>query len=69
MAMRRDWGKEPPETLEEGFELAESIASEACEALKKKTGRVVRHERRGNSVVIIWPDGEVTNRIQVELIQ
>ena len=67
--MSRDWKKEPPETLEDGFQLAEQIAGDACEAIKKKTGEAVRHERRGNSIVIIWPDGEITNRIEVELIQ
>ena len=67
--MRRDWGKEPPETLEEGFQLTESIAGDVCEAMRKKTGLAIRHERRGNSIVFIWPDGEVTNEITVESIQ
>lgn len=69
MATKRDWGKQPPTTLEEAFQFAENLAESACAEIERALGERPRHERRDSSVVIIWPDGEVTNEIEVFYVQ
>lgn len=58
-----------PKTIEEAFELAEQLAQEACDKAFTATGELPHPERRGNSVFVVWPDGEVTNEIEVFSIQ
>lgn len=45
----------------------ESIADEICCAVKKKCGIQPRSERKGSHVFVIWPDGEVSNDIEIFL--
>lgn len=58
-----------PKTREEAFLLAENIAKGACDVIARKTGERPHTERRGDTVVVVWPDGEVTNEITVEYMQ
>jgi hypothetical protein len=37
--------------------------------IEKATGERLRYEVHGNKILIIWPDGEVTNEIDVSLIE
>jgi hypothetical protein len=64
----RDWRKNPPTNLEEAAQLAMQIAQSACDEFKR-FGDPPHPERRGNTVVVVWPDGEVTNQIDVEYQQ
>lgn len=56
-------------TYEEVFEIAWKIAEESCGAAFEATGQRPHPERRGSSIFIVWPDGEITNEIEVERIQ
>jgi hypothetical protein len=67
--MDQDWAKQPPRTLEEALQFAEQVAEEACDNAFAVTGERPHPERRGCSVFIVWPDGAVTNEIQVEAMQ
>jgi len=65
----RDWAKQPPASLEEAFQLAEHLANGACESIFQATGERPQTERRGMAVVVVWPDGEATNMIEVSYAQ
>lgn len=65
----RDWEKQPPRTIEEALQFAEHLAEEACDNVFAESGERPHPERRGSSVFVVWPDGEVTNEIEVEAIQ
>lgn len=41
----------------------------ACDHAFQQSGQRPHVEQRGNSLVIMWPDGEETNQIDVERIQ
>lgn len=65
----RDWRANPPKTLEDSFQIAEEWAQGACDEIFAATGERPHVERRAASVVVVWPDGEVTNEIEVEAMQ
>lgn len=65
----RDWKEHPPATREEAFQFMEWLAQGACDAAHARTGVRPHHERRASSVVIVWPDGEITNELELETMQ
>jgi hypothetical protein len=69
--MSRDWEKNPPKNREDAFELAEHLAQSACDCVARLYGEANRPhtERRSKSVVVVWPDGMITNEIELEMIQ
>lgn len=69
MSPERDWKTEPPTTLEEAFQLVEQWAERACDEAERAFGERPRYERRERSVVIVWPDGEETNKFEVSYVQ
>lgn len=58
-----------PKTKEEAFRLCEEWAQGACDMMFEVTGERPHTERRESSVVVVWPDGEVTNEIEIEMLQ
>ncbi len=69
MAELRDWKRNPPKNREEGFALAFDLAQSACDGVRRKLGYGPRPVRTETGYDIVWPDGEVTNCIDVEMIQ
>lgn len=65
----RDGVLRAPSTLEEAFQAATNLAQMACDEIFATTGERPHVERRAKSIVIVWPDGEVTNEIEVEQLQ
>ena len=59
----------PLKTMEEAIALARGWAEHACEQAFIETGERPHVEQRGNTLVIVWPDGEETNQIEVEYLQ
>ena len=67
--MARDWKTHPPKNRDDAFAFAEHLAQGACDEVFTTTGERPRVERRASSVVVVWPDGEVTNEIEIEMMQ
>ncbi|MCC7061048.1 MAG: hypothetical protein IT508_12530 [Burkholderiaceae bacterium] len=65
----RNWKEHPPTTREETFQFMEWLAQCACDHAFAVTGQLPHHERRASSVVIVWPDGEITNELELETMQ
>jgi len=67
MMPKRDWSKRPPRTVAEGMELAQMLMEQACEATAKSVAPQVGPSAVpiGNTVVVRWPDGEITNLMRV----
>lgn len=69
MAANRDWQRNPPKTLEEGFQFAEHLAQQTFDEIERHFGERPHTERRDNTVIVVWPDGEITNQIEVSYVQ
>jgi len=65
----RDWNKQPPESMEDAFQLAEALANEALEQAMPIVGMRGWTERREKSVVVVWEDGEITNELELDWVQ
>lgn len=61
----RDWKKQPIESYDDAVKFAQYIAEDSCEHGFIVTGQYPHTERRGNSIFIVWPDGEETNEIEI----
>ena len=65
---KRDWKKRPPQTVAEGMELAQMLMEQACANTAKRIGMPHAAPSAvpiGNTVVVRWPDGEITNLMRV----
>lgn len=60
--------REKPKSLEEAYALAESLAQEACDEAFRVFGERPHVERRTGYLVIVWPDGRQTHRIEVDYV-
>ena len=65
----RDWASNPPTTMEEAFQLCEELANKALDRVAPIAGMRGWTERRQNSVVVVWEDGEVTNELEINWLQ
>ncbi len=62
---RRDWKTNPPQTMRDAALLAAEMARSACDHGFAMTGQRPIAIKHGRKIVIVWPDGEVTNEIQI----
>jgi len=69
MIDQRDWNENPPETVEDALEFAKMIAQEACDSTYAATGERPHYKVKGNSIFIVWPDGMITNEIEIGMLQ
>lgn len=56
-------------TFEEALDFAKQLADESCDYAFQITGERPHYVQRGNSLIIVWPDGEETNEIEVSWVQ
>jgi hypothetical protein len=72
--MNKDCDRAPVErtvrlTISQAMDKAKEIAQGACNDVFAQTGVRPHYEVYGNRVLIVWPDGEVTNEIEVSSLQ
>jgi hypothetical protein len=58
-----------PSIIEQGIELAKQLAQKACDMCFEECGERPHWEVYGNKIFIVWPDGEITNEIDVSVMQ
>jgi hypothetical protein len=54
--------------LEEAKKLGREILEKVCDDVFKLTGERPHIEDRGERMVIVWPDGEETNELEICII-
>jgi hypothetical protein len=65
----KDEKLEVPTDIASALELAKKLAQEACDDAFAVFGERPHWVQRGNSLFIVWPDGEETNEIEVGHLQ
>lgn len=66
--MNRDWNKNPPETHDDYWSLARQCAEHTCDLCFEHFGERPHPEEKGDSIFIVWPDGQITNEIKINRI-
>jgi hypothetical protein len=55
--------------IEEAKKLGRKILEGTCDDAFKEFGERPHVEEHGNRMFIVWPDGEATNELEIEILQ
>ena len=64
----RNWKKMPPETTADYWDLLRDCAEETCDLCFEAVGERPHTEETNDSILIVWPDGQITNEFKITQI-